>query len=895
MFLKPNHIGRLEQLKLQITELERQNSALRASAARLRHLSAVAQHYALEERARLGRKGALAFVEWLLGYKKQLGPIAYHALVLDKSGLFDKAYYLQHNPDVAGSDLDPLLHYVLHGAFEGRRPNALFDSGWYLSTYSDVRDAGLNPLMHYYENGEREGRSPSAEFSPKAYLDANSDVAMAGMSPLRHYLKHGRIEGRRTAPTPARFRPSAPPFETFEELARLRAGKTTPLVAESEIVDVIIPVYRGFDDTFACLHSLLVDAVRTPRELVVINDCSPEPEITAQLRRLAALELITLIENEENLGFVATVNRGMRLHPLRDVLLLNSDTEVYGDWLDRLVAHGRRARVASVTPLSNNATICSYPRFLFDNPVPLETAYSEIDRMAEETNPGVSVEVPTGVGFCFYIQRAALNAIGLFNVEEFAKGYGEENDFCFRAINAGWVNLMALDVFVRHTGETSFGDSASASQKRGLETMVRLHPTYLKVVHDFIRKDPARPFRQLMDIERLKRAAPGDERVLCLSHNWGGGIQRYIRDRARQEADKGRGVIVCEPRVGADQTINLQLDAADEKVQLDNLRFLGDGFSLNTELIEALRALDVRRIEIHSLVGWTAEALHEVPHLARTLGIPYTVMLHDYTAICPQINLTDASNFYCGEKGISSCETCLAAKATPSRQIHRRSAYPQKDDAYLDISIVGWRDSYRRLLLGAAQVVAPSRDVADRFGRHIPELAVEVVPHREDLPRLAEPLAATYTGKTPLRVVVIGAIGPHKGSAVLKALASEARDSGRSIEYVVLGYTDDDASFHRLSNVKITGVYQEVSVYDMIRELQCHVALLPSVWPETFSYTLSIASAAGLPTVVFDLGAQGERAAGLKSVTAVPLRLAHQPAELNAVLVEWALECSSRA
>ncbi|MCB1922034.1 MAG: glycosyltransferase family 2 protein, partial [Candidatus Competibacteraceae bacterium] len=202
---------------------------------------------------------------------------------------------------------------------------------------------------------------------------------------------------------------------------------------------------------------------RTPWRLVVIDDASPEPEVSAWLQEVAATDSrIELLRNEQNLGFVGTVNRGMALAAERDVLLLNSDTEVANDWLDRIraAAYGDQ-KVASVTPFSNNATICSYPRFCQDNDLPEGWPVAELDALFAKVNPGQVVDVPTGVGFCMYIRRAALNDVGLFDVEHFGKGYGEENDFCIRAHKAGWRNLHLLDTFVLHSGGVSFGDSKS--------------------------------------------------------------------------------------------------------------------------------------------------------------------------------------------------------------------------------------------------------------------------------------------------------------------------------------------------------------------------------------------------------------------------------------------------
>ena len=85
---------------------------------------------------------------------------------------------------------------------------------------------------------------------------------------------------------------------------------------------------------------------------------------------MAKEKLFTLIENSKNLGFVGTANIGLSLHKDRDVILLNSDTEVYDGWLDRMIAISKKDNnIATVTPFSNNATICSFPEFNQDNPL----------------------------------------------------------------------------------------------------------------------------------------------------------------------------------------------------------------------------------------------------------------------------------------------------------------------------------------------------------------------------------------------------------------------------------------------------------------------------------------------------------------------------------------------
>jgi len=147
----------------------------------------------------------------------------------------------------------------------------------------------------------------------------SSTVFRATRPLVRTKMKIERMLGKRR-PEPIAIENSAQPI--------------TPKVAT---VDVIVPVYKGLADTRLCVESVLATACKTPWRLVIVNDASPEPQVTAWLREVARRDnRILLLENSENLGFVGTVNRGMAVSDQHDVLLLNSDTEVANDWLDRL-------------------------------------------------------------------------------------------------------------------------------------------------------------------------------------------------------------------------------------------------------------------------------------------------------------------------------------------------------------------------------------------------------------------------------------------------------------------------------------------------------------------------------------------------------------------------------
>ena len=276
------------------------------------------------------------------------------------------------------------------------------------------------------------------------------------------------------------------------------------------MIDVIIPVYKGLAQTRRCVESVLANAQATAFEIVAVDDASPEPAIARYLDELAAARRITLVRNDKNLGFVQSVNRGMALHPDRDVVLLNSDTEVANDWLDRL----RRAMyaypdVGTVTPFSNNATICSYPFEGWAAGVPGTLGLAALDGLFATTNAARTVDLPTAVGFCMCIRRACLDQVGLFDAPRFGRGYGEENDFCMRAAGAGWRNVLAGDVFVYHEGAVSFSGERLALTETAGRMLAELYPDYLRKVREFLRYDPAGTLRAAVDSARI--ASNSDE------------------------------------------------------------------------------------------------------------------------------------------------------------------------------------------------------------------------------------------------------------------------------------------------------------------------------------------------------------------------------------------------
>jgi GT2 family glycosyltransferase/2-polyprenyl-3-methyl-5-hydroxy-6-metoxy-1,4-benzoquinol methylase len=326
-----------------------------------------------------------------------------------------------------------------------------------------------------------QGQQPREPHVPSRIAPEPAGLAARARRRLRGLFGRDAGDGMEVAPQPA------PPTPGFDPT-----------------VEIVMPIYGSLPLVQRCLRSVQNSRIAGAFHLTLINDGSPDPAVREWLHAFAVANPgVTVVENARNLGFVETVNLGMRLAGRRDVVLLNSDTEVANDWLDRLrAAAWSAARVGTVTPFSNNATICSYPEYCVDNPLPPGEDTASMDRVIAATNRGQAVDIPTAVGFCMYIRRACLDDVGEFDAASFGQGYGEENDFCLRASALGWRHLHALDVFVYHEGGASFKETRHALQARALETIRRLHPGYEDLIREFVRQDPARPFREAIDRAR---------------------------------------------------------------------------------------------------------------------------------------------------------------------------------------------------------------------------------------------------------------------------------------------------------------------------------------------------------------------------------------------------------
>lgn len=603
------------------------------------------------------------------------------------------------------------------------------------------------------------------------------------------------------------------------------------------VIDVVVPVYNAPDDARLCVASVLA-TLRPDVRAVLIDDASPHPGVAAFFAEMEqrAHPQVVLLRNDVNLGFTGTANRGMGLSRA-DVILLNSDTIVTAGWLDALMhCAATDARIGTITPFSNNAEICSFPDFCIANAWPADGDANRVAAaMAAAAVPSYP-DLPTGVGFCMFVRRALLDAIGDFDLA-FGLGYGEENDFCLRAAAAGWRNVLADNAFVVHTGGRSFEGQKAWLGPRNMALLLERHPHYLDMVHAYIAADPLRPLRAAAALQLAVATSP-ERGVLHVIHHHGGGTETHVRALIHASRDRWRHYLAIavgdcwqvEEHRPDGQTVTFDFLRTDHEPWRD---FVGG----------ICATFGVALIHLHNISACRdgiLTALEDLP-------VPFGYTVHDLNFACPTITFLDATGFYCGaQTDPAICSRCLAAQPR-----------------LVDVHIVRWRDQHHALLARASFRIAPSQWVATMLRRYFPDCPASVIAHGapEVEPAPAVPLPLTVPDDGIPTVALLGAIGPDKGARRIERLVALARERNAPVRFVLIGYMDVEHGPMQSADARFTvhGRYVAPALPALLDHYRVALVLFPSAGPETFSYTLTEAWSAGRPAIVPPIGALAER------------------------------------
>lgn len=645
-----------------------------------------------------------------------------------------------------------------------------------------------------------------------------------------------------------------------------------PLASQSVRGDItiILPVYNAFD----LLPEVLVRVEQNtdlPWHLVLIEDCSTDSQVRPFLRQWVQSRdgvtqaRIHLLENEENLGFIRSVNRAFEVARElgHHVILLNSDAFVPKNWASRLMQPiFEQVDVATVTPMSNDAEIFTVPVICQRNDL-VPGAADRIDAVARGLAPAACrAPAPTGVGFCMAVNLKYLKAEPAFDTA-FGRGYGEEVDWCQRVAKHGGQHLGIANLFVEHRGGSSFGSTAKMQMVLANNAIVSgRYPDYDARVQSFIQQDPLSSGRLALALAWAATQAGEAAVPLYLGHSMGGGAEDYLQARIRGDlaADPGVAVVL---RVGGKRRWSIELHCSMGVIS---------GRCDEISLVQNLLAPFARRKIVYSCAVGDRDPV-EIP--AVLLGLKQAqdrleILFHDFFPLSPSYTLLDADGSF---RGVPQLGTADSAHDT------------RRWDGSI-LSFADWQVAWNPLIMAADELTVFSDNSRQIVQTACAENAASVVVRPHQLLFQPDPVNPRAAKGKPV-IGVLGNIGYQKGAEVLAKLSLHLARTGEA-ELVVIGNVDP--RYPLVAPARIHGTYKPCDISALTEQYGIDFWLIPSIWPETFSYATHEALATGVPVWCFDIGAQADavrQAEGAGGV--IPLKAGTDPlpALLEAILKSY--------
>jgi GT2 family glycosyltransferase len=541
-----------------------------------------------------------------------------------------------------------------------------------------------------------------------------------------------------------------------------------PLTSDQQPT-VIVPVYADFSATKACLESLLADdRAGNSYRVMIVDDASPEKELSSYITALSKNPNVSILTNPINLGFVGSINRALSRLPGGDIVLLNSDTIVPPGFVDRLQAAAQLSEdIGTVVPLSNNGEISDFPNANKNNPLGSRDDVVMLDRIAEACNQKVVVDIPNGTGFCLYVTRACLDAVGGLS-ESFQRGYLEDIDFCLRARERGFRNVCAPSVYVGHAGSRSFKSEKRSLVLRNLGVLDRRFPRFRSECAAFIASDPLRPAR-----EAIERQLPLAEGRPALILTGAGALRAVAQERANQLLADGHATIVLEiiSQIGQ---LRMSFSAADQAAP----QSLSFGLLTPVDLRD-LRAYLGRLRPSHCEIVDPAMMPSSLTQTFAEMDIPFDVWVADGASI---------------ESEAAHTRQRRATNSLPNRDSSQQIA-TEDPQTVANRQIHETISAARRILVPCAMAEAFTKHALQ--GRKSILLEQPINPlslqHHQDQPRGAKLLAIVPTRSSAKELLAI------------RSLALLLRGWESDVSIIVAGSTFDDVRLMSNENVFVTG------------------------------------------------------------------------------------------
>lgn len=635
-------------------------------------------------------------------------------------------------------------------------------------------------------------------------------------------------------------------------LDRRSVAPPLQLLARHRPVWVIVPVYNAAQDLRDCLRSLLrhTHIGRGGHRLLLSDDASPDPQVEQVLAAVEDHDGIVILRNRQNLGYTGNINHAIKaakgVDPEADIVLLNSDTRVTPQWLELLQRCAlQRSSIGTVSAVSDNAGAFSVPERNRANPRPPWLNEAQNARLVTQTSRLLHPRVPTTSGFCMYIRHDVFADIGLFNEVDFPRGYGEENDFCMRAGHLGWEHVIADNVLIYHERSASFLGSKTALIERASALIPQMYPEYGQAVYQGFGYSPEMNQMRLglAQAQLRHQDLPRPRVAFVIGVESGGTPMTNMDLMASIQSEYEPYLILCTTG-----SLRIFRIIAQQRHEVEHIKLTRrvmpishDSDSYRDHIADILQRYSFELVHIRH-IGRHGLSLIRT---AKELSIPVLFSLHDFYTICPNVKLLDAENRFCGGRCTQGGADCNVELWDP------RFTPPLKHQW-----VQSWQKIFQQILPLCAGLIttSPYARTLIREIYALEDIRFDVIPHARDFEAFSQ-MAAPLIGAEKLRVLVPGHIVAAKGLDLIQAI--KALDTHDKIEFHFLGTSKGDLSQYGISH----GPYAREEFADRVAQIAPHLGAVLSIWPETYSHTLTEMWSCGVPVITSALGATGERIA----------------------------------
>ena len=336
------------------------------------------------------------------------------------------------------------------------------------------------------------------------------------------------------------------------------------------------------------------------------------------------------------------------------------------------------------------------------------------------------------------------------------------------------------------------------------------------------------------------------ETILIVDHSLGGGAnlytERYIFEKRKTY-----------------QIVRLQYIHQLKKFKLtinnsvDDRQPLIEYFSSIKEIDLVINSVKLKKIVLNNLVGYpdSLSVISFIKKIKKSFDCELIMKLHDYHCVCPTFVMINSNGDYCNARANTNCQECIAK-------------YSWSEDPYTNNilrsgfhDIKSWRNAWGDLLERYADVIdvfsKSSQDILTRF--YSVENKIRFRPHK--VPCLPKIEPRYHNG---INIGILGGLTQyHKGLSIIEKMLMQD-DLICELQFVVFGESNLKGK-----GIKVKGQYTHKDLPKLVYEENIDAFFIPSIWPETFSYTTSEAIMMGLPVISYNLGAQSEKIKSLEN------------------------------